>query len=298
MLATTGWTRGTCEHHNARVTEPIVDADAFNAFEAAGWESKSAGYDDFLGQITGRLVEPLLDAAGVGPGRRVLEVATGPGYAAARAAERGAVVVGIDVAEAMVALAARRHPSLEFRQASVEQLPFEDGSFEVVVANFGLLHLGRPEQAVAEFVRVLADGGRLALTVWDGPERSRFLGVFLDAIAEAGANTPADIPAGPPFFRFSDERALTQLLREQSLEDIKLTTISFHHVVSSADELWQGLLDGAVRTSALIERQNEQTQQSIRAAFNRIVEDYRVGDHFELPVAVKLAASRKPGELA
>jgi SAM-dependent methyltransferase len=284
--------------NNARMRESIVDADAFNAFEAAGWEAKAAGYDDFFGHITGSLVEPLLDAAAVGAGQRVLDVATGPGYAAGRAAERGATVVGIDVSDAMLSLAASRYRELEFRRASAEQLPFSDRSFEAVVGNFVLLHLGRPEQAVAEFVRVLDLGGRLALTVWDVPERSRFIGVFLDAVAEAGASVPADIPAGPPFFRFSDERALTQLMRDQSLEHVELTTMASSHVVSSTDELWDGLLGGAVRTSAIIQRQNAQTQRKIRAAFNRIVEGYRVGDHHELPVSAKLAVGRKPGSPA
>jgi hypothetical protein len=48
---------------------PEIDADAFNAFEAAGWEAKAAGYDHFFGAFTSRLVDPLLDVAEVGPGR-------------------------------------------------------------------------------------------------------------------------------------------------------------------------------------------------------------------------------------
>src|SRR6266508_1821771 len=99
------------------MTEATVDPDGFNAFEAAGWEKQAAGYDDFFGTVTTRVVEPLLDAAEVGRGDRVLGVASGPGYAAAKAAERGASVVGVDVAEAMISLARRLHPQLEFRHA-------------------------------------------------------------------------------------------------------------------------------------------------------------------------------------
>ena len=170
------------------MTQPTVDADAFNAFEAAGWQRQAAGYDEFFGPITTRLVEPLLDAAELGRGARLLDVASGPGYVAAKAAERGASVVGVDIADAMISLARRLHPQLEFRSGDAEALPFPDASFDAVVGNFVILHLGRPEQAAAEFARVLADGGRLALTVWDVPERARFLGVLLDAIAAAGAS--------------------------------------------------------------------------------------------------------------
>jgi hypothetical protein len=100
-----------------------------------------------------------------------------------------------------------------------------------------MLHLGRPERAAAEFVRVLAPGGRLALTVWDLPERARFLGVLLEALAAAGASPPEDIPVGPPIFRFSEEHEFAGLLGSQRLEDIRVRTISFTHPESSPDAL-------------------------------------------------------------
>jgi SAM-dependent methyltransferase len=267
-----------------------IDPDSFNAFEAAGWERKAAGYDRFFGRITSRLIDPLLDAAGVASGRRALDVATGPGYVAGRAAERGAEVVGVDVAAAMVALASERQPGLDFRRADAHDLPFADGSFDAVVANFLVLHLGRPEAAVAEFARVLAPGGRLALTAWDLPTEARFLGVFLDAVAAVGASPPEAIPPGPDFFRFSREPEFEALLRGAGLEDVDIRTITFSHTVSSPDELWEGLLGGTVRTSALILGQSQEDQRRIRAAFDQLVEDHRQGTALELPVSVKLAA--------
>jgi SAM-dependent methyltransferase len=272
----------------------MIDEAAFNAFETAGWESKAAGYDGFFGQVTGRLAEPLLDAVDLRPGERLLDVATGPGYVAARAAARGASVVGIDIAEAMVSLARRLNPGLEFVVGDAEALRFQDGSFAALVGNFVLLHLARPERAAGEFSRVLAPGGRLALTVWDVPERARLFGVVLDAMTAAGADPPAEIPAGPPFFRFSDEQELTRLLADQGLADVEIKTITFTHRASSPGELWTGLLAGTVRTSALIQRQSPVMQERIRAAFDSIVETYKIGGAYELPVAVKLASARKP----
>ena len=77
-----------------------IEPDAFNAFEAAGWEKRAEDYDRFFRQLTSRMVEPLLDAASVTSGTRVLDIATGPGYVAVQAAARGAEVVGVDIAEA------------------------------------------------------------------------------------------------------------------------------------------------------------------------------------------------------
>jgi ubiquinone/menaquinone biosynthesis C-methylase UbiE len=271
-----------------------VDPDAFNRFEAAGWEARADGYEDFFGPITTRVVEPLLDAAAVERGSRVLDVASGPGYVAASAAARGASVLGVDIAEAMLALARRLHPGLEFRSGDAEALSLPDASVDAVVVNFGLLHLGHPERACAEFARVLVGGGRLALTVWDLPERAAFLGVFLDALAAAGATPPADIPVGPSFFRFSEETEFTALLDGAGLEAVQVQTIAFTHREPSSEALWTGLLGGAVRTTALINRQPVEMQQRIRAEFDRLVAQYAAGAGLELPVSVKLASGRRP----
>ena len=105
--------------------EVSIDLDAFDEFEASAWEERVEGYAGFFGGVTGRLVGPLLEIARVGPGTRVLDVATGPGYVAAEATRRGARAWGVDVAEAMVAWAGAEHPGVEFRQADAQALPFE-----------------------------------------------------------------------------------------------------------------------------------------------------------------------------
>ena len=271
-----------------------IDAEAFNAFELAGWNERAVSYDRSLGSITTRVIEPLIGAAEIGAKTRALDLATGPGYAAAASAARGATAVGVDVAGEMVALARRLHPRLEFVQASAERLPFADGSFDAVVGNFLVLHLGRPEHAAAEVARVLAPGGKVALSTWDFPERMRLLGVFLEAAHEAGAEPLAHIPVGPPFFRFADEREFTALLECAGLSDVEVGTIGFTHRLSSADELWKLLRDGTVRTRALLLGQPEETLARIRASFDRLVGGYAAGDGgVELPVSVKVAAGRK-----
>ena len=271
-----------------------IDADAFNAFEAAGWNERAGGYHRFFGSLTTRVIEPLLDAADVGAKTRVLDLATGPGYAAAASAARGATAVGVDVAGEMVSLARRLHPRLEFAQASAERLPFADGSFDAVVGNFLILHLGRPQRAATEMARVLAPGGKVALSTWDVPERTRLLGVALEAAHEAGAEQVTSIPEGPPFFRFAAESEFTGLFEGAALSDVEVTTVSFTHRMSSADELWEGLRGGTVRMRALVFDQPEQTLVRIRAAFDRLVGEYTAGDgSVELPVSVKVAAGRK-----
>jgi SAM-dependent methyltransferase len=270
------------------------DADAFNAFEAAGWEEQAGGYHRFFGSLTTRVTEPLLDAAEVGAKTRVLDLATGPGYVAAASAARGATAVGVDVAGEMVSLARRLHPRLEFVQASAERLPFTAGSFDAVVGNFLILHLGRPEHAAAEMARVLARGGKIALSTWDVPERTRLLGVFLDAAREVGAQPLPHLPAGPPFFRFADDGEFARLLVGAGLEDVEVRTVTFTHRVAGADELWEGLREGTVRMRAVVFEQPAKTLGRIRAAFDRLVREYAVDDGLELAISVKIASGRGP----
>jgi SAM-dependent methyltransferase len=270
-----------------------VDADAFDAFEAAGWEERAGAYERFFGAISERVIASLLDAAAVAAGTRVLDVATGPGWVAARAAGRGASVVGIDVAEAMIARARSAHPELELRRADAHDLPFADASFDAVVGNLVVMHLSRPERAMAEFARVLRPGGRLALTAWADPSQHRLAGVFLDAVAQARARPPADLPDGPDFFRFADGDVFAAALREQGLASVEVTDIAFTQGFASPDELWDGMLGATVRVSALLTRQPEAVRRRIRIAFDRLAEGYRRRDGLEVPVAIKLAGALK-----
>jgi SAM-dependent methyltransferase len=274
------------------MTTPAPQRETFDAFEAAGWEQAADAYDEFFGPITHRLIAPVLDATSVTRGTRLLDIACGPGHLVAEAAARGSHVVGIDIAHAMIRRAQATLPHLDFRQGDAHRLPFPDASFDAVTGNFAILHLGDPEGAAAEFARVLAPGGHVALTVWDQPEHARLFGWILDALAAAGAEAPADIPSGPPFFRFSEDGELEALLDANGFEDANVRTITFIHRAASSTAIWAGIVDGTVRTSALIRRQPPAAAQAIRRAFDDLVAGAGSGDEIEIPFAVKLATAR------
>lgn len=281
----------------APATTRRVDIDAgeaFKDFESVGWSAQADTYRDLIGAITTRLAEPLLDAAGVREGQGVLDVATGPGYVAERAEARGALPVGIDLAEGMLEAARRRHPDLRFVRADAEQLPFEDGSFDAVVGGFVLNHLPRPDRAVAEAGRVIRAGGRVAFSVWERPERMRVIGAVRDAIEAARVEREAPIPSGGPDpYRFADDSEFLALLADAGLTEVSVETIDLTHRVADAEELWRGLLGSSVRSAALIHAQPEEVRRRIRTELERIVESYRQSDGaLELPVAAKVGAGR------
>src|SRR5438034_290293 len=115
-----------------------LDTQAFHRFEHAGWETAARAYHQSWTALTMQAVAPLLDAAHVGRGTRLLDVATGPGHVAGLAAERGASAVGVDFAAAMLTLAREQYPYVQFGEGDATALPFPSLSFDAVVSNFGI----------------------------------------------------------------------------------------------------------------------------------------------------------------
>lgn len=270
------------------------DAERLRSFERRVHDAVSTGYYDFFTPVTLLASEPLLDALGLAPGTRLLDVASGPGSVAAAALRRGARPVGVDLSPRMVELARRLNPAIEFREADVEHLPFADQSFAAVACSFGLGHFPYPELAVAECRRVVKAGGRMAFSWWDEPSRQRVQGLFRDAVAEVGAAPPPGLPATHSSLRFCDPAAFIALLREASLSDVTLEGHTAAHRFKSTDEMWQGGLDGMGLTGASLRNQDARTLEAIRAAFERRALAYKDRDGLNIPVAFRIGAGRRP----
>ena len=94
------------------------ESRAFGEFERSGWNKAADLYHQHFGALTQQSSNALLDAACVQSGSNVLDVATGPGYVAASAQQRGANVIGIDLSQAQVDLARRNYPGIDFSRAA------------------------------------------------------------------------------------------------------------------------------------------------------------------------------------
>jgi ubiquinone/menaquinone biosynthesis C-methylase UbiE len=236
----------------------------FHEFEHDGWEKLPKRYHDAFSTLTTQAIEPLLDSVLAKKGTRLLDVATGPGYVAAAAAARGADTVGLDFAAAMVAEARRNYSKITFTEGDAEDLPFPDASFDAVTMNFGLLHLARPDRALAEACRVLRRGGRFAFTVWAKPEEARGFAIVLGAIQKHG-DMKVPLPSGPPFFRFSDPEESRRALLQAGFESPAVRTVPQTWRFKSPDELWDFMLGSTVRTGALLRAQTSAALEAIRA---------------------------------
>ena len=271
------------------------DAAKLRTYERERHNALAQGYIAFFAPVTALAIAPLLAAVKVSGGMRLLDVPTGSGALAAEATRRGAVVIGVDIAPAMIAEARKRHPGIDFQVADVEHLPLPDGVLDAVVCAFGLGHFPYPEASLAECLRTLKAGGRIAFSWWDTSDKQRVQGLIRDAAAEVGARPPGVLPAGHSSLRFTDAREFRGLLEGAGLTDISLEAHRATHLVPDVDALWNGAIGGMALTSSLIIYQDAPTQTAIRAALDRLAAAYTTPRGLELPVAFRVGAGRKRG---
>lgn len=170
---------------------------------ADGWQLDGSSPDAYERYLVPRLFRPwadrLIEVVGLAPGERVLDVGCGTGIVARRAAahvgEAGAVV-GLDLNETMLATARRvsadLHPPIEWRSGDMTDLPFADGSFDVVLCQQALQFVPDREAALLEMHRVLMTQGRVGLSVLCPVEHNPIYVPMVEALdrhvgAEAGA---------------------------------------------------------------------------------------------------------------
>jgi SAM-dependent methyltransferase len=267
-----------------------VTADEFWEFERTGWERAAAHYVECWSD-TPSFIGQLLEAAGVRAGTRLLDVACGPGYVSEAAAALGADPVGLDVAVAMVELARRRCPGLEFVTGDAQRLPFADATFDAVSMNFGILHLSRPELGIAEARRVLVPGGRFAFTAWVA-EGNAAADIVDSAIAAHAV--PVELPEGPDFYRFEDADECRRVLAGAGFDadSVTVETVTALWHLPTAELLFEAELRAGVRTTAVLREQPPDRLEGIRNAIVAGVRRHGDGNGFTLPIVARLLSAR------
>ena len=149
--------------------------------------SEFASMENFTSVAAPKLVK----FAGVSSHSRVLDVACGTGVVALTAARSGAKVTGADITPELIARAKENNKILgldiDFHEADVEGLPFQNESFDIVLSQFGHMFAPRPQVALKEMLRVLKSGGTIAFSSWP-PEL--FMGQFFQINAKYGSSLP------------------------------------------------------------------------------------------------------------
>lgn len=152
---------------NDTAPAPAPDYAAIKAKQQAAWGS---GDYAIVGATLNIVGERLAEAADINPGERVLDVAAGNGNATLAAARRFANVTSTDYVGSLLEKGRVRTEAegmtVEFQQADVEDLPFDDASFDAVVSTFGCMFAPNQARTASEMARVTRPGGRIAMANW------------------------------------------------------------------------------------------------------------------------------------
>jgi ubiquinone/menaquinone biosynthesis C-methylase UbiE len=235
---------------------------AFKEFERTGWGKQAKYYDDLVGQVTRQASGAMLSAVDLQPGKRMLDVATGPGHVAAEATRLGADATGTDIANEMVEEARRRFAETKYETADAEHLHYADASFDAVTCAFGMLHFPRPGKAVAEAFRVLRPNGRFAFTVWCGPTKVKVIAIIYEAMQRHTDNSVM-LPTGPALFMLSDPWVLTALMEAANFGDVRVEELPCFFAPSSPRSLFDMMRKSMVRATYVYERQSQEVQRRI-----------------------------------
>jgi SAM-dependent methyltransferase len=193
-------------------------------------------YDRFMGRYSVLLAPQLADFAAVAAGQLVLDVGCGPGALAAELVRRlgPGAVSAVDPSETFVAAARERYPGVNVRRAAAEELPFEDGVFDVALAQLVVHFMADPVAGLRELARVTRKGGVVTACVWDHGGGQGPLSVFWEAARELDADVDDESQLAG-----AREGHLEELFRAAGLRDIEGATLSVQVEHPSFEDWWE-----------------------------------------------------------
>ena len=264
---------------------------------AAGWDK----WDQFFNRTMAFINHRLVADARIRPGLQVLDLGSGTGYPAILAGEvvgTDGTVVGIDLAESMLAVATRKAKTLglqqvSFRTGDVTALPFESGSIDSIISRFCLMFLPEIPKAAAEIARVLKPGGYVAAAVWSSPDKNPFIRIPMDVIKTITPLPPPD-PEAPGIFRLARPGDLAGIFERAGLTVLDDEEFTAEVTYSTAEEFFRGLMDIAAPIQNLFATLTPAQQAEAERGIIKMVNDYRRAEGVSLPIAVRIVSARKP----
>jgi SAM-dependent methyltransferase len=228
----------------------------------------SGTYERFAARLA-PVTDQLIDALRIVPGERVLDLATGTGEVAVRAARAGGEVTAVDFADPMLVKARRRAAEekveIRFDRGDVEYLPYEDDCFDVLASNFGLIFAPDHANVAAEVARVTRSGGRLGFTAWKpNPRMSELYRRFTEDPIE-----------GREVYEWGREDHVEDMLGDDFELEFDDGTLWID--ASSPEDVWE-LFSGSVPpVRALVEQLDPERQEEFHRAFVELYATYEDG---------------------
>jgi SAM-dependent methyltransferase len=265
-----------------------TDLNAYREQSLETWGQMASGWEDrrvWLMDITGQVIDWLVEKLDPQPGQTILDVAAGTGDLGFRVAERvGAEghVISSDFAPEMLDVARRNGDgrglkNVDYRVLDAERMGLDDGSVDGVVCRWGYMLMADPAAALSETGRVLGDGGRLAFAVWSTPDRNPWAAVPGMTLVERGHMPPPE-PGAPGIFAMGDPDRTRGLVTGAGLGEPELEEIAFEFRYADADDLWDALVRLARPLARIVNALPDEERQATRAAILENVGSFRNDD--------------------
>ncbi len=255
------------------------DPETIQAEMRTRWQRGAAGWGrraDAVQEMGLPVSVWMIDQLGLQAGQRVLELACGPGdtgFLAAEQVKPGGTVIETDASEPMLGVAKGRARDLgatnvEFRRMELEWLDFPTASIDAILCRWGLMFVLDPGASLSEMRRVLKPGGRLALAVWDLPERNPWATIPTRALVELGHAEPPD-PSAPGMFSLADPERLQELLESAGLTDVVVESLELDRSDRGVNDYLAATLD---LSAPFAEKRDSLTAEQWRAVEQRVAE--------------------------
>ncbi len=251
----------------------MPNADEIRDAQREAWAGLSAGWEKWDSVIMGQLGPvgaAMIERLGIEKDQQHLDIAAGtgePGLTIARLAPKGRVVL-TDLVPEMLDIAERRArtqgiANIETKVCSADDLPFADGTFDSVSVRFGYMFFPDTARATAEFVRVLAPGGRLCASVWVKPEENPWTSIVMQSIATEVDVAPPD-PDKPNMFRCAAPGYVSALYEHAGLRDVAEWDVAVELVTQSPEEYWDMISEHVSLAVAALRQVDEPARERIR----------------------------------
>lgn len=263
------------------------DSRQFKRLERTGYDRLGPRYLA-AAAARDRLADDLLEAAGLAAGQRVLDLASGPGLLARRAAGivgAHGTAIASDISQGQLACC----PGLPRVAADGELLPFADASFDRVLCGLGLMFFPDAAAALHEMRRVLRPQGCIALSVW-GPARD--VPLVEAALACMRRLLPPSKVARPSIFRFGDDGQLDRHLAEAGFHGCEIRHCRLTVDFRTAAAYWQAFLDLAGGAAESLSRLPAEKQQALVDGVAEELAPYAIENGYRLTSTVLIATAR------
>jgi SAM-dependent methyltransferase len=268
------------------------------------WEGAAPGWARWEATIAGWL-EPatgaMLDMAGVAPGQRVLDLASGAGSQTLAAAQRVGTqgeVVASDISETMLHhvqenASAAGHTNITTLAGAAEDLAIAEESFDAAICRLGLMLFAEPGRALAAVHRALRPGGKMAAVVVTTPPANPFFTQPMQILLRHAGKSPPE-PGRPGIFALGAPGVIERLFSENGFVNIEQHTVTLPIALSSAEEALQMMQEAFGAYRAILSDSPEEVRKAAWAEVAETLKGFESATGFAAPAELLVAAGAKP----